>query len=57
MTNCSGGKGRDHVVLNIICQSDKNTSQICLTSRRQSEPGPFICKRTLKENEGKVIRK
>jgi hypothetical protein len=56
IANCSGGKGRDHVVLNIVCQTNKKTSQICLATRRQSEPGPFICKRTLKANEGKTIR-
>lgn len=54
MTNCSGGKGRDHVVLNIVCQTDKKFAQICLASRRQSEPGPYICKRTLKSNEGRL---
>jgi hypothetical protein len=51
--NCSGGKGRDHVVLNIVCQLNKEDFQVCLSSRRQLEPGPFICKRTLKSNEGK----
>jgi hypothetical protein len=55
ITNCSGGKERDHVVLNIVCQSDKKVPRVCLASRRQSEPGPFICKRTLKDNEGKII--
>jgi hypothetical protein len=55
IANCSGGKGRDHVVLNIVCQTNKTTSQVCLASRRQSEPGPFICKRTLKSNESKTI--
>ena len=54
--NCSGGKGRDHLVLNIICQTSKQTAQVCLASRRQSEPGPFICKRTLRTNEGRIIR-
>jgi len=54
LTNCSGGKGRDHIVLNIVCQTNKRMSQICLASRRQSEPGPFICKRTLKPNERKT---
>ena len=52
--NCSGGKGRDHVVLNIVCRLSRKTFQVCLASRRQSEPGPFICKRTLKANEGKI---
>jgi hypothetical protein len=56
ITNCSGGKGRDHVVLNIVCQLNKKTSQVCLASRRQSEPGPFICKRILTANEGKINR-
>lgn len=52
--SCLGGKGRDHVVLNIVCQSEGNDTQICLASRRQSEPGPFICKRRLTDNEGKI---
>lgn len=50
-TSCLGGKGRDHVVLNIVCQTNEKLSRVCLASRRQSEPGPFICKRTLKGNE------
>ena len=50
--NCSGGKGRDHVVLNIVCENQNKRQQICLASRRHSEPGPFICKRRLTENEG-----
>ncbi|CAF0912575.1 unnamed protein product [Adineta ricciae] len=54
MRNCSGGKGREHVVLNIICQLNKNTAQPCLASRRESEPGPFICKRLLTVNEEPV---
>lgn len=56
MANCAGGKGRDHAVLNIVCQTNKKFSQICLASRRQSEPGPFICKRVLKANEGRIIK-
>ncbi len=55
ITNCLGGKERDHVVLNIVCQTNEKTSQVCLASRRQSEPGPFICKRVLTANEGKRI--
>ncbi|CAF1375263.1 unnamed protein product [Adineta steineri] len=51
MTNCSGGKGRDHVILNIICQPNEKDLQVCLSSRPKSEPGPFICKRTLTKNE------
>lgn len=53
--NCSGGKGRDHIVLNIICQTNDNRQQICLASRRASEPGPFVCKRRLTDHEGKTI--
>jgi hypothetical protein len=52
-SNCSGGKGRDHVVLNIVCQCDDKRHQICLATRRASEPGPFICKRRLIPGEGK----
>jgi hypothetical protein len=51
-SNCSGGQGRDHVVLNIVCQSENKSHQVCLASRRASEPGPFICKRVLTNNEG-----
>lgn len=54
-SNCMGGKGRDHVVLNIVCQTNAKLTRVCLASRRQSEPGPFICKRTLKGNESKSI--
>lgn len=57
ISQCLGGKGRDHIVLNIVCHTNKSTAQVCLASRRYSEPGPFICKRTLRDNEGKIIRK
>ena len=55
MNSCSGDKEFNDVVLNIICQSNNGAFQTCLTSRRQSEPGPFVCKRTLRENESKLI--
>ncbi|UJR33001.1 hypothetical protein I4U23_020461 [Adineta vaga] len=55
MNNCSGEKGREHVVLNIVCQLNKTTFQPCLASRRDSEPGPFICKRILTENEIPIV--
>ena len=55
-SSCLGGKGRDHIVLNIVCQTKDKLSQVCLASRRQSEPGPFICKRTLRQNESRNER-
>jgi hypothetical protein len=57
ISHCLGGKGRDHIVLNIVCQTNKRIAQVCLGSRRQTEPGPFICKRTLRANESKNDRK
>ncbi|CAF2853038.1 unnamed protein product [Rotaria sp. Silwood2] len=53
--NCPGGKGRDHVVLSINCQADIEIFQACLASRLQSNPGPYICKRTLQKNEESVL--
>ena len=55
ISHCLGGKGREHVVLNIVCQKNKTTTQLCLASRRHSEPGPFICKRSLRDQEGRII--
>lgn len=54
LSNCSGGKGREHVVLNVACQSNGSAVQACLSSRRESEPGPFICKRVLTANESTI---
>lgn len=54
--SCLGGKGRDHVVLNIVCQLHNRNMQTCLASRRQSEPGPFICKRRLTANEESISK-
>jgi hypothetical protein len=56
VSHCLGGKGRDHIVLNIVCHTNKSTAHVCLASRRYSEPGPFICKRTLRANESRIIR-
>ncbi|CAF0771361.1 unnamed protein product [Rotaria sordida] len=55
MTNCSSGKGREHVVLSMNCQPNNKTFQVCLASRQTSDPGPYICKRTLKKNEESVL--
>lgn len=54
--SCSGGRTNTDVALNIGCQLNMNTIQVCLTSKRRTEPAPFICKRKLKENEGKFFK-
>ncbi|CAF3387940.1 unnamed protein product [Rotaria sp. Silwood1] len=53
--NCSSKKGSSHVVLSIICPPNNRTLQACVTSRTSSHPGPYICKRTLKENEESIL--
>ena len=50
-TECAGGKGGDAVVLNIVCRSNDSAHQVCLATRRPSEPAPFICKRPLRNDE------
>ncbi|CAF5180993.1 unnamed protein product, partial [Rotaria magnacalcarata] len=54
--NCSGGRGNDYVALSISCQANSNSLQVCLASKRRSEPAPFVCKRTLRKNEGNGTR-
>lgn len=55
-TNGSAGKGRDQVVINMVPQSNNTFFQACLSFRRLTEPGPFICKRALRKHEGIVIK-
>ncbi|CAF2061075.1 unnamed protein product [Rotaria magnacalcarata] len=53
--NCSGGRGNDYVALSISCQANSNSLQVCLASKRRSEPAPFVCKRTLRKNEEIIL--